>query len=393
VHACAHNTGWWRAPQVRTGKLVDFVGRVYILLLMRQGFLTVVVAILATGCATDPYSQLETGTPALSPMQVADLQKNAKTPEELGIRMRLAGGVVGFGDVNVIEADENVTVPLVEIPTDQPRQAGGLYRTPVVLASVNGKDGVPVALDSGSNLNLFGYSLARSLGIPLIAGLKPITGHGIGGSVDNYAAILPEMRIGPIGFHRMMALVGPDEQVLSMMHSFRSNNQVMILGVGVLHELSYLTIDNLRGNVIFGAHESYLPDDTLKFMTTAPLRWIGRLPAVDISVDTHEAVPCILDTGGDYGMLLPRARANEWGYWKPGKGSLSIPGGVGGASLATTYQVKVAKVGGATFARVPARTGLIGPEVGGGNVFLGDVVLRRYRVTFDFKRDVVWFER
>ena len=59
---------------------------------------------------------------------------------------------------------------------------------------------MPVTLDSGSNLNLFGYTLARSLGIPLIAGLKPITGHGIGGSVDNYAAILPEMQIGSIQF-------------------------------------------------------------------------------------------------------------------------------------------------------------------------------------------------
>jgi hypothetical protein len=360
---------------------------------MRQRFLTVVLAILAASCATDPYSQLETGTPALSPAQVAELQKNAKTPEELGIRMRLTGEMAGFGDVNVIEARENVTVPLVEIPTGQPRRAGGLYRAPVILASVNGKADVPVLLDSGSNLNLFGYTLAHSLGIPLIAGLKPIAGHGIGGSVDNYAAILPEMQIGSIAFRRMMALVGPDEQVLSMTHSFWSNKQVMILGVGALHELSYLTIDNLRGNVIFGAHEGYLPDDTLKFMTTAPLRWIGRLPAVDISVDAHEAVTCILDTGGDYGMLLPRVRANEWGYWSPGKGSLTIPGGVGGASLATTYQVKVAKVGGATFVRVPARTGLIGPEVGGGNVFLGDVVLRRYRVTFDFKHDVLWLER
>ena len=77
----------------------------------------------------------------------------------------------------------------------------------------------------------------------------------------------------------------------------------------------------------------------------------------------------------------------------PGKGPLAIPGGVGGASLATTYQVKVAKVGKATLARIPARTGLIGPELGGGNVFLGDVVLRRYRVTFDFKRDTLWLEK
>ena len=329
----------------------------------------------------------------LSPGQVAELQKNAKTPEELGIRMQFTGETAGFRDVNVIDAHENVTVPMVEIPTDQPRQAGGLYRAPVILATVNGKPDVPVTLDSGSNLNLFGYTLARSLGIPLIAGVKPITGHGIGGSVDNYAAILREMQIGSIQFHRMVTLVGPDEQVLSVTHSFWGDNQVMILGVNALRGLSYLTIDNLRGNVIFGAREGYLPDDTLKFMTAVPLHWIGRLPAIDISVDSREAVTCILDTGGDYGMLLPRSRASEWGYWSPGKGPLTIPGGVGGASLATTYQVKVVKVGKATLARIPARTGLIGPEIGGGNIFLGDVVLRRYRVTFDFKRDTLWLEK
>ena len=190
-----------------------------------------------------------------------------------------------------------------------------------VLATVNGQPDVPVTLDSGSNLNLFGYTLARSLGIPLIAGLKPITSRGIGGSVDNYAAILPEMQIGSIQFHRMVTLVGPDEQVLGMTHSFWGDKQVMILGVNALHELSYLTIDNLRGNVIFGAREGYLPDDTLKFMTAVPLHWVGRLPAVDISVDAHEAITCILDTGGDYGMLLPRARANEWGYWSSRQGA------------------------------------------------------------------------
>jgi hypothetical protein len=92
-------------------------------------------------------------------------------------------------------------------------------------------------------------------------------------------------------------------------------------------------------------------------------------------------------------MLLPRARAVELGYWNPGKGSLTIPGGVGGASLATGYEIREAKVGGATLVRIPGRTGLIGPEAGGGNVFLGDVILRRYRVTFDFKNSVVWLEK
>jgi hypothetical protein len=375
------------------GKLVDFAYRAHILKGMLRVLISGFLALLLGGCMSDPYARLETPTPTLSPAQVAELQKHAKTPEELGIQMQLTDHSAGFLGVNMMDARETVTVPLLEIPTDKPREPGGLYRAPIIIASVNGNADVRVLLDSGSNLNLFGYTLAHSLGIPVIAGLKPITGYGIGGAVDNYCGITPVLQIGSIEIQKEVAMVGPDEQVLGFTRGFWSNTQVMILGVNALRGLSYLTIDYLRGNVILGAREPYLPDDTLTFMTTAPLRWVGQLPAVDISVDGRESVPCILDTGGDYGMLLSRARAVDWGYWNPGKGTLTIPGGVGGASLATRYEIKQAKVGGATFKRVPARTGLIGPEVGGGNVFLGNVVLRRYRVTFDFKHSTLWLEK
>jgi hypothetical protein len=146
--------------------------------------------------------------------------------------------------------------------------------------------------------------------------------------------------------------------------------------------------------MIFGSHEAYLPDDTLKFLTTAPLHWLGDLPAVEVSIDGREAVDCILDTGGDYGMILPRTRAIELGYWKPGKGAVTVPGGVAGASLAASYEIKEAKVGDATFTHVAGRTGLVGPDIGGGQaVFLGNGVLRSYRVTFDFQRHRLWLEK
>jgi hypothetical protein len=361
---------------------------------MRRAFLSATLALVAAGCATDPYSRLEAPTPTLSPAQVAELQKRARTPEELGFQMMVNERSAGFAGVNVVDARENATLPLVEVPSEKPREPGGLYRVPIIAASVNGNADVRVMLDSGSNQNLFGYTLARSLGIPVITGLKPITGYGIAGAVDNYGAIVPSMQIGSIEFRKMVAMIGPDEQVLTLTHSFWSDTQVMIVGVNAFRGLSYLTIDSPRGNVIFGARDPYLPDDTLSFMTTAPLRWVGQLPAVDISVDGREPVTCILDTGGDYGVLLPRVRAVEWGYWNPGKGRLAIPGGVGGATLAASYEIKKARVSGATFVHLPGLTGLIGPEVGGGKaVFLGNVALRRYRVTFDFKHSTVWLER
>ena len=372
------------------GKRIDFGRRAYILRPMRRPFVWAVFALLAASCTTDRYAKLETATPTLSSAQMAELQKDAKTPEDLGIQMQVTDRSAMFAGVNLIEARENVTVPLVEIPTDRPDEPGGLYRQPVILATVNGKADVRLMLDSGSNRNLFGYTLARSLGIPTIAGLKPMTGLGIGGAVDNYGALVPTIQIGSIGLRKTVAIIGPDAQVLGVTRG----SQVMLLGVNALRSLSYLTVDYVHGNVVFGARDLYLPDDTLPFMTTAPLQWLGDLPAVEVTIDGRNPMSCILDTGGDYGMLVPRLRAIELGYWKPGKKDpLSMSGGVGGASLATGYVIKEAKVGGATFTRIPARTALIGPEAGGGQVFLGNAILRGYRVTFDFKRNTLWLER
>src|SRR5580693_438232 len=99
---------------------------------MRRAFVLTGLALLAASCTTDRYAKLETATPTLSAAQIAELQKSAKTPEELGIQMRVTERSAEFAGVNVVEARENVTVPLVEIPTDRPNEPGGLYRAPVI---------------------------------------------------------------------------------------------------------------------------------------------------------------------------------------------------------------------------------------------------------------------
>jgi hypothetical protein len=358
---------------------------------MRRSIVILFLLPLA-GCATDPFAQLETVTPTFSQAQLSDLQRRAHTPDELGIHAEVTESSAIFGGVNQIEARENVTVPLVVVPTDDPGAPGGRYRTPVILATVNGQRNVRVLLDSGSNRNLFGYTLAHSLDIPMIAGLKPFKGQGIGGTVDDYLAVIPTMQIGTMEFRNQLALIGPDAQALNFTRGFWGNTQVMIFGVNGLKGLSYLCIDNLRGTVTFAPRDAYLPDPSSKFVTTAPLRWQSDLPFLDVTVDSKYNYPCIVDTGGDYGMLLPKWKAADLGYWKPGKGEVGASRGVGGSSLTTSFEVKQAKLGGATFVKVPARSDLTGPQVAGGNLLVGNVVLRRYRVTFDFKHSVLWLE-
>jgi len=223
--------------------------------------------------------------------------------------------------------------------------------------------------------------------------LKSLAGHGIGGTVENYAAIIPTMQIGTMELRQQVALIGPDAQVLSFTRGFWGNTQVMILGINGLKGLSYLCIDNLRGTVTFAPRDAYVPDESSTFVTTAPIRWQGELPFVDVTVDNRFTYSCIMDTGGDYGLLIPKWKAADLGYWKPGKGEVGTSRGVGGSSLTASFEVKQAKLGGATFVKVPARSDLTGPEIAGGNLLLGNVVLRRYRVTFDFKHSVLWLER
>src|ERR1043166_3700917 len=116
---------------------------------------------LAAGCATSPLALLETTTPTLSRGQVAELQKRAQSPEELGIRIEMSAESAIFSGINEIDAREPVTLPLVKVPTRSPRAAGGLFRVPVVAAIVNGRADVHVLLDSGSNGHFFGYGLAH----------------------------------------------------------------------------------------------------------------------------------------------------------------------------------------------------------------------------------------
>ncbi len=342
---------------------------------------------------TDPVAQLETGTPRLTTAQVADLERRAQTPAALDIEAEVDASNARFARVNELTATETVTVPLLKLPAANPRGPGGAYRVPLVHGVVNGHAGVPLMLDSGSNRDLLGYSLATRLDIPPIAGLQPVTASGIGGAVGNHIAIVPGLQIGSLQFRKLLALIGPDAQAMSYTAGFGWKTPLMIVGVNTFRPLSYLTVDSLRGTATFSPQEPYVPDRSLPVCTVVPLTWREGLPAITVSIDGSPPLPCLLDTGGDYGMLVPRALATKLGYWRPGQGALGTARGVGGAALTTQYNVRQITVGTATFAGVPARTNLIGPEPAAGQLLLGNIVLRRHRVTFDFRSGLLWLER
>jgi Aspartyl protease len=350
---------------------------------------------LLTGCASAP-PRSEKQSPQLATAQISELRKRAKSPGELGIDVTTDHGrLLGARGINELSAANSVTVPLIAPSMIASAGVGVPYRLPCILATINGREDQRVLLDSGSNRLLLGYSLAANLDIPLIAGLDPVAAHGIGGQgkVDSYWAVVPQMNVGAVELRRLVALVGPDAEVLTYRRGFWGNAQVMILGVNALRQLSYLSLDYPRGMVTFGSKQDYLPDSAATSVTAVPLRWEHDLPTVDIVLERHHRTSCVVDTGGDYGLFLSRAVATELGYWKPGWGGRETSRGIAGEEEGKGYVVHEVKIGDVTFRQVPARARTDGPEPLGGRVLLGNYELRQYRVTFDFKRSVLWLER
>ena len=364
-----------------TANRVDAVGRV-----ARQILGLALVAGWA-GCTT-PLDRLETATPTLTAGQRGELLQHAQSPAELGLPAHFNPGVA----VGAVVSLSNVTVALDPVPTSQPRAVGGQYGVPVMRASVNGKSGVPLLLDSGSNRNLFGYSLAHDLGVIAVAGLDPVPSSGVGGEVDNFTGVARTIKVGTLELRRVLALIGPDTQVLNVTHGFWNHPQALILALNTLRMLSYVSIDAPNGTVTFAPRDVYQPRPDAIFSTAVPLQWVNGLPVIEVVIDGR-TVPCYVDTGGDYGLLLPRKLAGELGYWLPGHEIISIGKGVAGASLSARYTVRDVQVGGAKFTNQPAHTQVTGPDAAGGHALLGNAALRQVRVTFDFRHGQVWLER
>jgi hypothetical protein len=335
---------------------------------------------------------LPVATPGLSPAQVAALRQRAQDAATLGIQLRRTSTGIHFWGVNELRAPRTVAVPLLKLPS---AAASGTeqYRVPLVAARIDGARVVRVLLDSGSNQNLFGYSLAQRARIPLIAGMDSMKMHGIGGTVESFPAVVRSLEIDGLELRKLLAAVGPDALALNYPRHVFDSGQVMILGLNALRGLSFLSIDYANGTVTLAPDEEYRPQTAAGFVASTPLRWENDLPVLEATVDGKHKLTCIVDTGGFFGMLVPRVKAEETGYWLSGGKALGRSRGVGGETTAVDYTIKLVTIGNANFLKVPARSNLIGPELGGERTLIGSEILRHHRVTFDFRNSLLWLER
>lgn len=336
-----------------------------------------------------------TPPPTSADEQMADLKRRAQPADSLGVTLKGAGGENGLElctEISVPKTIKTVTVPLMEVATRNLTEPGGRYRWPVVLANINGTKSVPLLLDTGASYPVLGYTLARRLNLPIIGGVNafPITGGR--GKANVHPAVVSLVDVGDLRIEKLLALVGADASFPKHMIGGQLGKEgAMIMGLYAWKGISYLCIDSLRGTATFSLYEPYQRDPTVTFVTSVPMRWESDKLSIEIAFDDRHTHRCLIDTGGDFDIYLPQKVSEAMGYRMAGDGKAYTGRGVGGVKQSRLYELKKVKIGEAALTGVPAVSDL--GETRLSEVLLGNKILRRYRVTYDFRNEKLWLER
>lgn len=259
--------------------------------------------------------------------------------------------------------------------------------TPWVRCGVNGHADVPLMVDTGAGRMLIHARTAAEHGMTMVRpGEMQVQMHGVVGSEPGRVGLISPLEIGDWRIEGYPCFVRMHETTFGRRH-FPTN----ILGFDLPSRFcSYLTLDYISGQVVFGFSRPYRPTPGSGVLKTT-FRISQNVPFITLSSRGH-TWEALVDTGSFNGIEISQAIAEKLGVQdqgKPVKGMYLLS--VGGTVSATDVGLRAVTL--------PAIT-LFGetfplPEVdiSPGIPRIGSHFLKDYRVTFDFPRKTLWLER
>ncbi len=347
---------------------------------MRRG-LGILLA-LACGCSTLPPPH----TP-LSPSQIAELQRRARSPEELGLRSRRQpDGTLRLDGAAVARQGDEVVEPIYARPFES-------AQLPVVQVRLNGR--VVLALvDTGSTTSLIEYGAALRCGVvPAGPDLVRHATRGPGGPLDLILGIAETASVGGAEVRRLPLGIVDRARGMESIWWLEGRRVEAILGGSFLGAFDRVTLDLRREQVTFscrGPYKARTPEPA----AATPLAVLNGIPVIRVRVEGRGELNAALDSGSDFGLWVPRPLAAKlkWPEVEDPRG-VSMGAGVGGETVFKPARPSTLRIGGLTVPDV--RTDLSMLSYGDHELpyaLLGNGVLRNYVVTIDYAGRTVFFE-
>ncbi len=260
---------------------------------------------------------------------------------------------------------------------------------PHVTALVNGHP-VRLIVDTGSQGCVLEADTALRCGVTTVrASEHKFTLSGISGSETALLGVPEKVEIGGWKWSHMPCLVRTGKSEMVGPWSLdRRPFTINILGMDVMRNMcSYLTLDFPHSRVVFGLKDEFKPSTGAKTWS-APLEFREGLPHVKIGDGKNEWW-ALVDTGASTMAEMNAEMAAQLGFLKNASRSNMARIGVGAPVKDANQAIRQV--------RVPELMKL-GPRLLNVNMLIVPdrskigAILRPFRVTFDFKRSLLWLE-
>jgi predicted aspartyl protease len=338
---------------------------------------------LLLSCAAGCRSVVTSDQRGLSSQERAYLNQAAHSPDTLGIELVKHGQTASARWHETVDIGEAVTVPLL---------APDFYRSaqPVLVALINGGPPLPLVLDTGAPVNLVHVSAARANQVRIADPQKMgDVYHGLNGTEQTCYGMIDRLSIGSLRFRNVLTAVRTRlylRKFLGVVPVFRwEGNSV---GMTTLTRFSYLTIHYRRGEARFAARE-FFSDTNNPSACRVPFRLEAMQILAELRVNGSEPLNAMIDTGSDAGLMLSDSLVSQLGLAEcAAKGKTGRYVGLGGEMTTHAFVLPAIELGGTTFTNVPAVSVPVDYPVS-----LGSGFLKQYKVTFDFRRKMLWLEK
>ncbi len=261
---------------------------------------------------------------------------------------------------------------------------------PYVKARINGAAPSPVLVDTGASIGALEAKTAIRCKVTMLdPAVLPVSARGIAGE-ESMRAGFAELALGDWRMKNTPWLVRTRKmQFRATGAMFAEGFSVDILGMNPLSTVcSFLTVDYRNSRLTLGTTEAYRPETG---SLPIPLVIVDRLPHVRLKCGSASWL-ALLDTGSSFGIEIPKSVAKQLDVER-----ISVPVlndyqiGIGG-------QLDVQKAG-IRVTKLPELEGL-GPVLRNQGVairpdraLIGSHFLKDYRVTVDFKRNLLYLDR
>ncbi len=251
---------------------------------------------------------------------------------------------------------------------------------------LNDRHTVNMLADTGAQLSILdARTVLAARGRVFISPGTDFTVTGIGGSEKAWIARFDHADIGSLRLHAFTTLVRRQKTVSQFAGMGIGGVPINLLGCPVFLGFAFVTFDYPAGEFVFSAGTAFKPSLGAR---AVPFRVEDQLVYVPLRIG-RRVIEAVVDTGAKDEIFLStttvrslgiQARAANGGYYRAA--------GLGGETSGRQFSLPLAFLDGIPLRDVTVDTA----DSDAWAARIGSDLLERWRVTFDFRRSVLWFE-